>query len=72
MARQIFFRLNCLMTFTPLYATIFLMDSVVAACNAGDGVGPCEPVEKCRLITSTETYDNLENLSNSLQPQTSI
>ena len=34
------------------------MDSVVAACNAGDGVGPVEPVEKCRLITSTETMNN--------------
>lgn len=31
------------------------MDSVVGACNAGDGVRPdFEPVEKCRQITSTD------------------
>jgi len=31
------------------------MDSVVAARNTGDGVGPdARPVEKCRLITSTD------------------
>ncbi len=45
------------------------MDSVVVACNAGDGVGPdVEPVEKYRLITSTDPMPTWKNylLPNSL------
>lgn len=35
------------------------MDSVVAACSAGDGVRPIDaPVEKCRQITSTDPMTN--------------
>jgi xanthine dehydrogenase FAD-binding subunit len=38
------------------------MDSVVVACNAGDGVGPdVEPVEKYRLITSTDPMPTWKN-----------